>query len=1097
MKKFFKVVTPESKPKTPSKISDEAADSEKKRKHNDLRDVDDDTCENLSPNYDDKNSEHPKKKPRKINIIDSDSDYTPSEDENTDPITPQPKRMKKSSQCQTPLTPSTPKTPNLKPTTPYNPATPSEKSLLSVSKFAKPSSPEVDGAQQYLHHTLKWLTPDKLRDKKKRLTSDEDYDGRTLYVPSDFLNKCTPGMKQWWTIKSDHYDLILFFKVGKFYELYHMDAEVAVKELGLVYMRGNFAHCGFPEKAFGRYSETLIQKGYRVARIEQTERPEDKPKSSKTVSRELCAVITKGTKTNGFLEGRSPNVESCYLMAVCEDEDQYGICLVDTSVGHFQLSQFSDDRHSSRLRTIISHFNIVQVLYARKDITAKLQNVLKLDLCQALHEPLAKDTEFWNGCRLLKELANGKYFRDDSVDEDSWPESLTRLTVGESGGFSDEPLPDYALALSSLGACVHYLKSCLIERPLLTLKQFSVFLPSEFNVRSATEFPKPGQKLVLDNTAIANLEILRTNDGKYEGSLLSIIDKCVTAPGKRLLRKWLCSPLTEPSLINERLDAIENLLTNPGKVKQVQKALSKIPDLERGLRKIHTIGTKHPSEHPDSRAVLFELDFYGKKKITELTQAIDGFRELTKILKFFDDVDISSNMLKQTVSINNESGFPDLQPLLKFYSESFDREEALKNGIIIPNKGVNEDYDNAIAEIRDIEENFDKLLRQYKLKLGCSMSFFGAAKNRFQVEVPDSSQSKIPRDWEVQSQRKGYVRYYFPETAELKVSLAAAEIRKEDALKNTMRVVFNSFSKNYETLNKAVRCSSTLDVLLSLSQYSSSFYTCRPEIIASSSPFIDIVNGKHPTLLPFLSDGEFIPNDTKLGDEHANNILIVTGPNMGGKSTLMRQVGLLVILAQIGCYVPSQSMKLSPVDRIFTRLGASDNITRGESTFFVELAETSCILHHASAHSLVILDELGRGTATYDGTAIAGSVIQDLVDNIKCRTLFSTHYHRLVDELKECPGVDLAHMSCLDVNEGTDNQEQDITFLYKLSDGACPKSFGFNAAKLAGLPKSCIMEAQKVANQFEVMSDKFHLFAQLVSASEENVDSLVEKILAL
>ncbi|KAL5256929.1 hypothetical protein ACHWQZ_G012010 [Mnemiopsis leidyi] len=1072
----------------------------------------------------------PKKRARKSNVIDSDSgvkpsgaigqwtgegrctkigsDYAPdpedegersaSEEFQQSPKTPKSKlpgnagstESKRPLAARTPVTPKTPVTPR----TPITPAYNSSRAAANLAKFSRtPSDVKVSSAEptQYLHHTLKWLKPETIKDREKRPPSHEDYDARSLHVPLDFLSKCTPGMRQWWEIKSKNFDLILFFKVGKFYELYHMDAEIAVKELGLIYMKGTFAHCGFPEKAFGRYSETLVQKGFRVARIEQTSRPGEI--KGKPVSREVCAVITKGTKTHSVLEGQSPEVQNCYLMAVCEEEGQYGVCLIDTSVGVFTLSQFSDDRHSSRLRTLISHYNIVQVLHARREISNKLQNVLKMELGHALREPLSKEKEFWGPNKTLNQLASGKYFVEEGQEDATWPKLFTDITVGEEGSFNAEPKEEFSLAVSSLGACIFYLKKCLIERPLLAMKQFQLFTPEQFHVRNGgNTFPSDTQKLVLDNISIVNLEILQTSEGKHEGSLLSILDRCVTAAGKRLLRQWVCAPLCNPQQINQRLDAIDNLLANPGKVKQVRTALKKVPDLERLLRKIHAQGVKMPREHPDSRAVMFEVEVYSKKKIVDLVNSLDGFGKLVSVIALFEDVQITSELLKEIASVDAEEGFPDLTHLLKFYQDCFNKEEALQKGIIVPKMGVNDDYDNVTSEIETIEEEFQTLLRKYKSQLQCGLNFFGAAKNRFQVEVPESASKKVPSSWEVQSQRKGFVRYYFPEARKLKADLEKAEIRKEDALKDTMRVLFHKFSKHYDLWSRAVKCSAILDVLLSLALYGSSHGTTRPEIVVSKEPFLKIEDGTHPTLMPSFSPGEFIPNDTSLGGDQ-KLCLVVTGPNMGGKSTLMRQVGLLVILAQMGCRVPAASMSFSPVDRIFTRLGASDNIVRGESTFFVELSETSTILTHASKHSLVLLDELGRGTATYDGTAIAGSVIENISREIQSRTLFSTHYHRLVDELGERGEVTLGHMSCLNNNE---EDEQDITFLYKLSPGSCPKSFGFNAARLAGIPEPVITNAHKISNQFERLSDRFHIFGKLLK-SKSDLDQICSRLGAI
>ncbi|XP_059841685.1 DNA mismatch repair protein Msh6 isoform X2 [Hypanus sabinus] len=296
------------------------------------------------------------------------------------------------------------------------------------------------------------------------------------------------------------------------------------------------------------------------------------------------------------------------------------------------------------------------------------------------------------------------------------------------------------------------------------------------------------------------------------------------------------------------------------------------------------------------------------------------------------------------------------------------------------------------------------------------------------------------------------------------------------------------------------------DVLLSLTHYSQSGEgpMCRPVVTLVSSearPFLELRGSRHPCILKtFL--GDFIPNDVVIGCEdveglengHSNqqaSCLLVTGPNMGGKSTLMRQVGLLVIMAQLGCYVPAESCKFNPVDRVFTRLGASDRIMSGESTFFVELSETSSILQHATRHSLVLLDELGRGTATYDGTAIASAVVKELAENTKCRTLFSTHYHSLVEDFSHSSAVSLGHMACMVENECEDPSQETITFLYKFIEGACPKSYGFNAARLAEIPEEIIQKGHKKAEEFEKTTISLRLFKEICFLVEDpNVNHL-------
>ncbi|XP_065562149.1 DNA mismatch repair protein Msh6-like [Artemia franciscana] len=297
-----------------------------------------------------------------------------------------------------------------------------------------------------------------------------------------------------------------------------------------------------------------------------------------------------------------------------------------------------------------------------------------------------------------------------------------------------------------------------------------------------------------------------------------------------------------------------------------------------------------------------------------------------------------------------------------------------------------------------------------------------------------------------------------------------AEERKDSILKDIARRIFERFDSHRQLWERAIGCLSILDCLICLSVYSSSGDMCKPIFLESSDkPYLFIKEGRHPCLTQTAMGGDFIPNSVTVGGKNGSgfDIVLITGPNMGGKSTLMRQVGLIALLAQLGCYVPAEACEMTLVDRLFTRLGATDRIFMGESTFFVEMNETASILKHSTVHSLILMDELGRGTATYDGTAIASAVVSELV-RLGARTLFSTHYHTLVEEFSQEPKVGLGHMACMVENENDEDPTQEtITFLYRFVPGACPKSYGFNAARLAGLSDDVIREGHKDAKQFE------------------------------
>ncbi|XP_062911704.1 DNA mismatch repair protein Msh6 [Mobula hypostoma] len=1055
----------------------------------------------------------------------------------TDPESPvkTPFKRKRSATSATPKTPSC-----SPPEAPKRLATVSSGTKSKLSAFSAPETFECQSsggglggastATVWDHEKLEWLKPGKRKDATRRREDHPDYDRSSLYVPDDFLSKCTPGMRRWWELKSQMLDTVIFYKVGKFYELYHMDAVTAVNELGLMYMKGTWAHSGFPEIAFGRFSDVLVQKGYKVARVEQTETPEmmearcrsmaHPTKFDRVVRREVCRIITQGTQTYSVLDGNPSESSNKYLLCLREAVNGdspgqprcYGVCFVDTSVGKFQLGQFQDDRHCSRLRMLVAHYAPVQVLTERGNPSPETRRVLKGCILSAAQETLQAGSQFWDASKTLKVLAEEGYFGEEPGA--SLPSAIQKM-VSESDALGLTPAEGRELALSALGACVFYLKKCLVDQELLSMANFEEYVPVDAGAQGSPGSAWSGRRLVLDGVTLTNLEILRNSTtGTREGTLLEQLDSCCTYFGKRLLKQWLCAPLCHPPAINDRLNAVEDLMAVPDKVAEVLELLRKVPDLERLLSRIHSIGSPLKSkDHPDSRAVLYEETTYSKKKITDFLSALEGFKIFQEVLQVMESsVDgFKSKLLRQVLSLKGsgtEGLFPDLSAELKRWDTAFDHQKAKNTGVITPKSGFDPDYDQALADIKETDASLREYLEKQRKRLGCrSVVYWGTGRNRYQLEVPEAVADRhVPEEYELKSTKKGFKRYWTKAIEKLLDTMSSAEDRRDAALQDCMRRLFYNFDKNYKDWQAAVDCVAVLDVLLSLTHYSQSGEgpMCRPVvsfISGEARPFLELRGSRHPCILrTFL--GDFIPNDVVIGCEDVGGLengrsnqqascLLVTGPNMGGKSTLMRQVGLLVIMAQMGCYIPAESCKFNPVDRVFTRLGASDRIMSGESTFFVELSETSSILQHATRHSLVLLDELGRGTATYDGTAIASAVVKELAENTKCRTLFSTHYHSLVEDFSHSSAVSLGHMACMVENECEDPSQETITFLYKFIEGACPKSYGFNAARLADIPEEIIQKGHKKAEEFEKTTISLRLFKEICFLVEDpNVNHL-------
>lgn len=411
-------------------------------------------------------------------------------------------------------------------------------------------------------------------------------------------------------------------------------------------------------------------------------------------------------------------------------------------------------------------------------------------------------------------------------------------------------------------------------------------------------------------------------------------------------------------------------------------------------------------------------------------------------------------------------------------------EEAIKEGKIIPKKGVIDEFDEVEDKISEIKNELNEYLDEQARFFGCKLSYGHSFKKKYLIQVPDHKSGKATCDYQLEGAKKGekLKQYSTDESRELAAKMARAENERAKVILDISRRIFEKFSEKYDEFSQVVRCLSILDVLCSLAEYANSYSQdiCIPKILPfQEKPFITIENGRHPCI---QNIDNFVPNDAKLGVEDQANFLILTGPNMGGKSTLMRQVAVISVMAQIGSCVPASHCQMSLIDRIFTRLGAQDDIIQGQSTFYVELSEASSILQHSTKDSLVVIDELGRGTSTHDGNAIATAYVKKLT-TVGCRTLFSTHYHTLVDNFVDRNDIQLGHMPCLVANE-EDPLKESITFLYKMTEGRCPKSYGFNAAKLAGLNRSIVARGIEIAKQLEEEVNLRNVFGRLFNTRD-------------
>ncbi|KAG0243739.1 DNA mismatch repair protein msh6 [Mortierella sp. GBA43] len=891
----------------------------------------------------------------------------------------------------------------------------------------------------------KWLL--NIRDEDGNSIGSADYNPRTLFIPKEAWANFTDFERQFWEIKGQHFDTVVFFKKGKFYELYENDADIGHQQFDLKLTdRTNMRMVGVPESSFEYWAAQFIAKGYKVARVDQMETALGKAmrerggtassgKKEKVIQRTLHSILTAGTLTDS---GLLTSENATYCMAIKEMNrpgmehlpTEFGIAFVDTSTAEFNLVTFTDDMDRTKFETLVTQIKPREIVVEKGGLSVRSTRILKNSLgVNTIWNQLQPGKEFWNAIDTSDELRIREYFGKDvpgTPASECWPPALQQMET--NGG-----------VMSALGGLVWYLRLLKLDTELLSFKNFHIYDP----VRQAST-------LILDGQTLTNLEIFQNNgDGSEAGTVIKLLNRCVTPFGKRLFRRWLCHPLRSISAINARLDAVEDLVRVPGFLQLFEEKCGRFPDLERIVSRIHA----------------------GSCKIGEFLIILSTFRQLIETagqLGSFTDQFES----KKLASVLEE--LPDLSEHLDYFTKAFDHQAALEDGNIIPFPGFAEDYDANSDVLKELDSEFaahlDKAKRQLKT---AKVVYKDLGKEIYQLEVSNSV--TVPKNWKKMSGTNSVSRYYNPDLEALVARLQEAREIKNTIMKDLQSRLYSKFDENYKDWLKAVKVIAEIDCLGSLSKSSSAlgFPSCRPEFVQSEKSVLELKSLRHPCVIPGISS-DFIPNDTVLGGQEPNLILL-TGPNMGGKSTLLRQTCVAIIMAQLGCYVPAVECRLSPFDRIFTRIGANDNILAGQSTFMVELSETSKILSEATERSMVILDELGRGTSTFDGYAIAYSVLHQLSTHIGCLGLFSTHYGTLTTEFERDPNVALKHMACQ-----VDQVHREVTFLYKLINGVCEKSYGMNVAHMAGVPR-------KIVDRAEVMADSFELKQEMKREEEQQL----------
>jgi len=824
--------------------------------------------------------------------------------------------------------------------------------------------------------------------------------------------RVTPMMEQYVEIKAANPDCLLFYRMGDFYEMFFQDAEIASRALGIVltkrgkHLGQDIPMCGVPVERADEYLHRLIALGHRVAVCEQTEDPaEAKKRGGKSVvRRDVVRLVTPGTLTEDtLLDARRNN----YLAAIVRarvsspaEEGRFALAFLDISTGEFRLTECDRVGLAAELARLEPGEIIVSdALYGDADMAPMLRALPAVT-------PLTRDV--FDGATAERRLAS--YFAVATTDA--------------FGAFS-------RLELTAAAACVTYVERTQIgKRPPLS--------PPLREAQGAT--------LAIDAATRANLELMRTLSGERRGSLAAAIDRTVSAAGSRLLAQRLAAPLTDPPAIEARLDAVGALVADPALRGDVRASLAAAPDLARALARL-VVGRGGPR---DLAAIRDGLDAAAAlaARLAQLAPAPAEIAQAAAALRAPDPAltaELAAALADELPAFKRDGGF-----VRAGYDGALDETRALR------------DESRRVVAALQARYADETQVRALKIRHNNVLGYF--------VEVTAQHgdkllQEPLKRTFIHRQTLAGQVRFTTTELADLEAKIANAA----DRALGLELAIFERLAERVialaESIKAAAQALAAIDVAAGLASLAAERDYVRPEIVAGLD--FTIAGGRHPVVEQAI-DGPFVANDCDLSPPQisshdsasAGRIYVVTGPNMAGKSTYLRQNALIAVLAQMGSFVPARRARIGVVDRLFSRVGAADDLARGRSTFMVEMVETAAILNQAGPRSLVILDEIGRGTATFDGLSIAWAAIEHLHETNRCRALFATHFHELTALAAKLTRL---HNATVRVREW----HGDVIFLHEVVAGAADRSYGIQVAKLAGLPAPVIERAKLVLAELE------------------------------
>ncbi len=801
-------------------------------------------------------------------------------------------------------------------------------------------------------------------------------------------SKLSPMMQHYLATKEQHPDCILFYRLGDFYEMFFDDAELCSRLLELTLtgkecgLEKRAPMVGLPYHAADTYVAKLLDAGYKVAICEQLSEPTG---NKKLVDRDVIRIITPGTA----IEDEALTADrNNFLLSVFVEKNNVGVCWADISTGLMEMCEFTGSDSYKLLDDTLSRIRPTEIICcpAAKLIENSLSTIR-----------LSVVPNFY--C-----LTDGAYLYSKAEKALKVQFKVSSLDVFDMTGKK--------YGIRAAGGLLSYLEETQ-KRAITNIKKISVV--------------KDDRYIHLDINSRRNLELVESMSlKKKKGSLLGLLDHTITTMGARKMRLFVEQPLRDETLINRRLDAVEELFKSQILREEIAETLRSVQDIERKCSKI-SAGNILPKECLGLAESL--------KVVPKLKTLLDPLssEEMKNINSRLKDLKELSNLITDAIDPNSSSNIKDGGYILSSFSEDLRRARTMS------------EYGKQWLAELEISERERTGIKN--LKTGYNRVF------GYYIEVSKSWLNQIPDNYIRKQTMTTGERFITPELKEMEYKILNSV---DEALKIETKIyqgIKDTLSSYIDVLLDMSDAISTLDCLLSFAIVSQKYHYCKPTINSLVS-HIRIVDGRHPVVESLLDGGEFAPNDTLL-DNGANRTMLITGPNMAGKSTYMRQVAIITLMAHMGCFVPAKEAEISIVDRIFTRVGASDDLAFGQSTFMVEMTEVANIIENATDKSLIILDEVGRGTSTYDGLSIAWAIMEYLSKHLKAKTLFATHYHELTELEGSIEGVKNYRIMVKELGDS-------IVFLHKIARGSANKSFGIEVAKLAGLPEELLSRAKEV-----------------------------------